>query len=120
MSQGLTLNIKQLPRILAVLIAENNEYTYADKLGYVTSPTLLIYYLREALRDYSSLLSKSSWENEYARKEAYSIDMEEAEREIDRLARISDPKTIREAASLISAKALARAVNLRFKSEKTS
>jgi len=101
-----------IPRILAVLIAENGQYTYVDKLSYVTSADLAIYYLREALRDYKSLETRTTWENPNAMKEAREINMDYVERELEMLRSLTDPKEVREAVSFISAKALARANKL--------
>ncbi|OYT39717.1 MAG: type I-A CRISPR-associated protein Csa5 [Desulfurococcales archaeon ex4484_58] len=118
MSEQETIRVDQISRVLAVLIAENEEYSYVDKLGYVVSPDLAVYYLREALRDYSSLTTKTKWDNPRAREEANKIKMEYVEKEIQDIARINDPKEIRKIVSLIAARALARANYLRGGGEK--
>lgn len=110
--------LEHISRVLAVLIAENKEYAYVDKLAYVVSPDLAIYYLREALRDFNSLIDKGSWENREAQGEAEKINMEYVEKTIQQIAYIDDPKEIRRIVSTIAAKALARANKLRKPVEK--
>ncbi|MCD6487633.1 MAG: type I-A CRISPR-associated protein Csa5 [Desulfurococcales archaeon] len=99
--------------ILAVLIAENDEYSHVDKLGYVVSPDLAVYYLREALRDFSSLMNKTRWDNPLAYEEAKNIPMDRVDKAIEGLAEISDPKEVRRIVSMIAAKALAKANKLK-------
>ncbi len=109
--------IDHLSRVLAVVIAENGDYSHVDKLGYVISPDLAVYYLREALRDFSSLLSKTAWENMGARIEAERIRMDLVERALDAILGLKDPREVRKTVSAIAAKALARANMLRTKNE---
>ncbi len=104
--------LDEVSRVLAVIIAENNDYSHVDKLGYVVSPDLAVYYLRETLRDYSSLLNKTMWNNPAARREAAEIRMDMVEKAIDAIAAINDPKEVRRIVSTIAAKALARANHL--------
>lgn len=105
--------LDHLSRVLAVIIAENGDYSHVDKLAYVVSPDLAVYYLREALRDYSSLLSKTSWENIQARGEAERIRMDLVEKALDAILELRDPREVRRVVSAIAAKALARANLLR-------
>ena len=44
---------REVAKVLSVLIAEKENYTYVDKLGYAPSKDLAIFYIREALRDFS-------------------------------------------------------------------
>ncbi len=103
-----------IARVLAVLIAENEEYGHVDKLGYVVSPDLAVYYLREALRDFSSLMSKTRWENPRAREEATKIPMDRVDEVVEAIGKLDDPKEVRRIVSMISAKALAKANKLRI------
>ena len=103
------VRLDPLSRVLAVLIAENEEYAYVDKLGYVVSSDLAVYYLREALRDFSSLMNKTKWNNPKALSEAKKIKLHEVEKVIDYIAKLEDPREVRKIVSLIAAKALARA-----------
>ncbi len=103
------IRLDSLSRVLAVLLAENEEYAYVDKLGYVVSPDLAVYYLREALRDFSSLMNKTKWNNPRALSEAKKIKLHEVEKVIDYIAKLEDPREVRKVVSLIAAKALARA-----------
>ena len=101
-----------LSELLAILVAENGSYTYVDKLGYSPSKDLVLYYLREALRDFSSLKNKPIWENQKALEEAGRIDMGVVERDIQRIGAISDMRSLREEISLIAARALSIASRL--------
>ena len=109
--------IDHLSRVLAVVIAENGDYSHVDKLGYVISPDLAVYYLREALRDFSSLLSKTAWENIGAKIEAERIRMDLVEKALDAILGLKDPREVRKTVSAIAAKALARANMLRARNE---
>lgn len=110
------IDVDSISRVLAVLIAENDQYSYVDKLGYVVSPDLAVYYLREALRDFTSLMSKSEreWNLKTAFREARGIPMHKVDNAIEKLATIDDPKEIRKLVSLIAAKALAKANKLKL------
>jgi CRISPR-associated protein Csa5 len=103
---------EDLAKLLAVLVAENNSYTYVDKLGYASSKDLVLYYLREALRDFHSLKNKTEWDNTKAFAEAKEIKMERVEEDLEDIAKISNMKELREAVSLIVAKALSTASRL--------
>ena len=105
-------NIKSIAELLAVLVAENGSYAYVDKLGYAQSKDLVMYYLREALRDFHSLKNKPKWEKDEAQKRANNIDMEAVEMSIQNMEKISGMKELREIVSLITAKALAIASKL--------
>ena len=97
---------ESLAKLLAVLVAENGSYSYVDKLSYAPSKDLVLYYLREALRDFHSLKNKTQWANSKALTEAGEIKMEFVEKDIEDIAKISGMKELREAVSLIAAKAL--------------
>ena len=103
---------KNIAKLLAVLVAENNSYTYVDKLGYAPSKDLVLYYLREALRDFHSLKNKTQWDCQKAFEEVGKIDMEFVERDIEGVAKISSMKELREVVSLITARALSTASRL--------
>jgi CRISPR-associated protein Csa5 len=104
---------ENLAKLLAVLVAENNSYTYVDKLGYAPSKDLVLYYLREALRDFHSLKNKTKWDNTKASDEAEKIDMKRVEEDLEDVAKISSMKELREVVSLIAAKALSTASRLK-------
>ncbi len=104
--------LDELAKVLAVLIAEQDSYTYVDKLGYSPSRDLAIFYLKEALRDLHSLMNQGV-ENAKAKELLESINFDSAAKAIDELARIEDRKTLKEKTSLIGAKALAISAGLR-------
>jgi CRISPR-associated protein Csa5 len=104
--------VEGIAELLAVLVAENESYTYVDKLGYAPSKDLVLYYLREALRDFHSLRNKPQWDNPKASDEAKKVDMKSVEREIQEIENISGMKELREVVSLVTAKALSIASRL--------
>ena len=108
-------SIKDIAEVLAVLIAEKGNYTYVDKLGYAPSKDLVIYYIREALRDLHSLLrSNQKWDNPKAKAKADQINFDRVEKGIQDLAKLDpkDKKKLREVTALISAKALSISATL--------
>lgn len=99
-------DIKNIARVLSVLVVEKGDYSYIDKLGYAPSKDLAFYYLREALRDLHSLIRSGAFESENARKMLDKIDYRSVEEAIDGIVKISDKKDLRETLSLISSYAL--------------
>lgn len=107
--------IENLARILAVLVADGN-YTYVDKIGYAPSKDLLAFYMKEALRDFHSLMRGGAKE-EGAKKllERIREELKDVKDPFDYLnssinaviKECDDRKKLREISSLISAKALA-------------
>jgi len=100
------MSLTELAKVLAVLVAEERNYTYVDKLGYVPSKDLAVFYIREALRDLHSLLRKEKFENKKAEELVKEIEFDKIETALENLTRISDKKELREKTSLIAAKAL--------------
>jgi len=105
----------EIGKILAVLVAEQDSYTYVDKIGYAPSRDLAIFYLKEAIRDFHSLLRRGEFENKSAKKEAEKINYNRVEYEIRKMSNISDRKELREKLSLIAA--LALTISARLKGE---
>ena len=108
---------REIGKVLAVLIAEQDSYTYVDKLGYAPSRDLAVYYLKEALRDLHSLLRKGKFENKGAEELLKNIDFSQIEAELERFQKISDRKELREKTSSIAAHALALSARLKSKWE---
>ena len=105
---------EQIPNILAVLIAERGSYTYIDKIGYSPSRDLTLFYIREALRAFHSLLNQDSWSNKKARELAMEeIEYNGVNSELEKIAGVSNLIELREIVSLITAKALSKAAELR-------
>jgi CRISPR-associated protein Csa5 len=109
-------SIDIIAEILGFLVAEGN-YSYVDKVGQAPSGDLLIFYLKEALRDFHSL----------ARGDLKNVDKDElckflediaegknnpdwALNDIAKTVHEGGPKKLREVCSLISAKALAKSL----------
>lgn len=105
-----------LARILGILCAERGDYSYVDKIGYAPSKDTLLFYLKEAFRDFNSLLS-GSFENKAAEKEIQYLNLMTAEKELKAIEEIDvkDRKQLREISSLISSKALLVAARLKSK-----
>ena len=105
-------NIKSISEVLAALIAERDEYTYVDKLGYAPSRDLAIYYLREALRDLHSLIRSGSIEKKGVKELLRKIRFDRVERGLREISEIRDRKELREVTSLISSNALSLSASL--------
>ncbi len=105
-----------ISRILGVLVAERESYSYVDKVGYAPSRDTLLFYLKEAFRDFNSLLS-SGFENTTAGSEAKRVNLREAERELLEIESINDRRKLREVSSLISSRALLIAARLMGREE---
>ncbi|RKZ06593.1 type I-A CRISPR-associated protein Csa5 [bacterium] len=114
MNQNVSHLVNNLSKILAVLVAEGGGYTYVDKLSYAPSIDLALFYIREALRDFHSLIRRGTFENpkvisvinELKDKLGYVAN------DLNKLASIVDRRELRTITSLISSKALALAANL--------
>jgi len=107
-----TSDIENIAKMLAVLVAGENNYTYIDKIGYAPSKDLLLFYLKEALRDFHSIIRSGKIKNEKALNllnsfvsELKKMDLNKSIESIQSY--IVDRKSLREISSLISAKALA-------------
>lgn len=109
-----TSDIEIVAKMLAVLVAGENNYTYIDKIGYAPSKDLLLFYLKEALRDFHSIIRSGRLKNEEALNllnnfvgelKDCKVDLNESIENIQSY--IVDRKSLREISSLISAKALA-------------
>ncbi|MGC8933494.1 MAG: hypothetical protein ACP5LQ_09460 [Candidatus Methanodesulfokora sp.] len=65
--------VKSIAELLAVLVTKNKSYTYVDKLGYALSKDLMLYYLREVLRDFHSLKQEKRGEEDWIWKNSGQI-----------------------------------------------
>jgi len=115
-----SINVDDLSKLLAVLVAEQGSYTYVDKLGYAPSTDLAIFYLKEALRDYHSLLRKGSFENQVVRAVILDLNkrLDKINYVLSKIAEIRDRSELRRITSLISSKALAYAAKYSVKEVK--
>ncbi len=99
----------QIPNVLAVL-AHDGDFSFIDRVANSQSKPLVLYYLREALRDFNSLKRSPPQEmSEEAKELLEGIESDWLERELDRINAIDDSRKLRETVSYICAKALARA-----------
>lgn len=111
-------SVDNLAKALAVLIVEEENYSYIDKLGYAPSKDLALYYLREALRDLHSLIRGGRFEKPYARKLLSQINLDDAERAIENIGKIATRRELREYLSMLASKALAISAKALLKEEK--
>ncbi|MGC8987805.1 MULTISPECIES: hypothetical protein [Infirmifilum] len=100
--------IKNLSRVLAILHVEQGSFTYIDKLSQTVSRDLALYYIREALRDYQSLVNRG-FESKKAKEASQYVNYAELEAEIEEIRRLDDVTKLREELSAITAQALAEA-----------
>ena len=110
-------SLREMGKILGILIAEEESYTYVDKLAYAPSKDLVIFYLREALRDLHSLMRKTRFEYDRTVSELKSIDFNLVENCIQQLSNVQDRRELRELTSFIASTALAYSAS--FKVQKT-
>uniref|UniRef100_A0A7C1GC62 Type I-A CRISPR-associated protein Csa5 n=1 Tax=Thermofilum adornatum TaxID=1365176 RepID=A0A7C1GC62_9CREN len=108
---------RNLARVLAILNVEQGSYTYIDKLSQAVSRDLALYYIREALRDYHSLVNRG-FQSEEAKKTSEYVIFSELESEIELIRSIQDPVKLREELSMIAAQALAESGRLLYLEEK--
>jgi CRISPR-associated protein Csa5 len=106
-------NLRELGKVLGILISEEESYTYVDKLAYAPSRDLVIFYLREALRDLHSLMKKTQFEYEKTIDELKSINFDLIENCIQQLSSIQDRRELRELTSFIASTALAYSAGLK-------
>jgi len=111
--------VNNISRLLAILVAEQGGYTYVDKLGYAPSADLAIYYIREAIRDFHSLIRKEEFGNPNVKPEIEKIKdaLGYIAKDLNLIAKIVDRRELRSITSLISSKALALAGNLMYKTQ---
>ncbi|MEM2741990.1 MAG: type I-A CRISPR-associated protein Csa5 [Nitrososphaeria archaeon] len=107
--------ITELPKILAILLVEQGSYTYIDKLAQSTSKDLALYHIREALRDYHSLLSRGI-SNDAARDIAGKINFSYMENEIREIKEVLSVSDLRERVSFLSSQALIEAARMKTRS----
>lgn len=100
--------VKNVARVLAVFAA-GKKYSYVDKIANAPSIDLLVFYLREAIRDFHSMMQKKFEEEEKKIEELIEYAKRVSDRDIEKIYEYckGDPKKLREICSLIGATALA-------------
>jgi len=106
--------ISEIAKILAILRVEHESYTYVDKISQTSSKDLALYYIREALRDYHSLMARGFPKTGQLAK---NVSFEGAEREIEKIRGLSGAVELREELSTITAQALAEAARILSQAE---
>jgi CRISPR-associated protein Csa5 len=104
--------VEEISKALAVLVAEAENYSYVDKLGYAPTRDLAIFYLKEALRDLHSMMNKK-FENKEAESVAKEIKFDQIDFALQKISKIGDRRELREITSLIASKALAKSAKLK-------
>jgi len=113
----LSKEIHELAKVLAILLVEQGSYSYIDKISQTSSKDLALYHVREALRDYHSLLNRGL-KTETTMKLAETINFSELENGILKLKEVEDITQLREKTSLIAALALAEAGRLAIREKR--
>jgi hypothetical protein len=106
----------EFPKVLAALIIEREDYSHVDKIGYAQSKDLLMFHVREALRDLQTLIRSGSLKQ----LNVPQIDYERIEWDLKKIADIETSRELREVASFIAGEALALAAKSITKQEKTN
>lgn len=98
----------ELAKLLAILLVEQESFSYIDKLSQTSSKDLALYYLREALRDYHSLANRG-FEKRVVEDAAKFINFNKIEQEIAEINEFTDLIQLRGKLSFVAAEALAKA-----------
>jgi len=104
--------IYEISKVLAALTIERESFTYIDKLSQASSKDVALYYIREALRDFYSLLNRGF---EKAKDIASYISFTDLEKELNEIREAKSIAELREVVSLISAQALSEAAKIERK-----
>ncbi len=105
----------QIPDMLAVL-AHDGDYNYIDRVANSQSKPLVLYYLREALRDFNALKRSPPGDMKKEAKELLdSINPDYLEYELEQIRSSESAKHLREMISYICAKALAKATKFVYR-----
>lgn len=102
----------EISKVLAVLVVEQNSYTYVDKLSHSSSKDIALYHLKEALRDFHSLMNKGF---EKAKDVVDRISFKNLEEELNALRKAESLTELREIVSLITAQALSEAARIKIR-----
>lgn len=105
--------LREISKVIAVLIAENGSYTYVDKISNAPSKALALMSIRDALRDYHSIASRGVFTSDVIKDFASSINFDQVTKEIDNITMIDNTSKLREELSLISAEALSLSARLK-------
>jgi len=98
--------VDNLAKALAILVVEEESYSYIDKIGYAPSKDLALFYIKEALRDLHSLIRGGVLEKAEAKKLLGEVDFDRVEREIEKIGSLETRKELREVLSMLTSKAL--------------
>ncbi len=108
----LILSKYEISKILAALTVEQGSYTYVDKLAQSTSKDIALYHIREALRDFHSLMNRGF---EKAKDLVETISFTKVEEELNEIRKKESLIELREVVSLITSQALSEAARLMSK-----
>ena len=91
----------EIAKVLAFVVAEQGNYSYIDRIANANSKDIILACLREALRDYHSILRRGN----YTARDL-KADETRVEKALDKIFQTHDRKELKEIVSFISAKAL--------------
>lgn len=100
------MRMDNLAKALAILIVEEGNYSYVDRIGYAPSKGLALFYIREALRDLHSLIRSGEVKAEGAKELLRGLDFNNVYKEIEDVEALEDREDLREALSVLASKAL--------------
>lgn len=103
------IELYEISKVLAVLVVEQGSYTYVDKLSQSSSKDIALYHIKEALRDFHSLMNKGF---EKAKDVADTISFSNVEKELNEVRKTQSLTELREVISLITAQALSEAARI--------
>jgi len=103
------VELYEISKVLAALIVEQSSYTYVDKLSQSSSKDVALYHIREALRDFHSLMNRGF---EKAKELADTISFSNIEKELNEIRKTQSVTELREITSLITAQALSEAARI--------
>ncbi|MGC8615277.1 MAG: hypothetical protein ACP5UU_05680 [Thermoprotei archaeon] len=99
-----------LGKLLGILVGIEGSYTYVDKIAQASSRDLAMYYVRDALRDYASLMGSDKISDfPQAKVLADSLPPSEVEKDVETIAQLSSVPALREYLSYVASEALIQA-----------
>jgi len=102
-----------LGSLLGVLVAVEGSFAYVDKIAQASSKDLALYYIRDALRDYASLMASDKVSDfPQAKALADSLSSSDLEKDVGEIEQINSVPELREYLSYVASEALIQATKL--------
>ncbi len=93
--------LDEIAKLLAFIVANQENYSYVDRIANANSKDIILACLREALRDYHSIIRRGDYKAGDLKVNKIGV-----ERALNKIFQIHDRKELKEVISFISAKAL--------------